>query len=94
MSSASGKPSTRNNRTGKDAKSLILALQHAEAALADIGDADREPGDDVKWCEDRAAEVLPIVRKALDKVGAKHSGLESYSHFPDFVTEGGLTGNV
>jgi hypothetical protein len=40
-------------------------LAYAEAALADIGDADREPGDDVAWCEARAAEALPRVRDAL-----------------------------
>ena len=41
------------------------ALVKAEAALADIGDADREPGDDVAWCERRAAEALPAVRAML-----------------------------
>jgi hypothetical protein len=44
---------------------LRTALKLAEAALSDIGDADREPGDDVAWCERRAAEPLPIVRSAL-----------------------------
>jgi len=44
---------------------LLLALRHAEAALSDIGDADREPGDDVAWCERRAAEALPVVRAAI-----------------------------
>lgn len=41
------------------------ALATAEAALADIGDADRDPGDDVAWCEARAAEALPEVRATL-----------------------------
>ena len=41
------------------------ALRIAEAALADIGDADREPGDDVAWCERRAAQALPAVRAAI-----------------------------
>lgn len=41
------------------------ALVAAEAALADIGDADREPGDDIKWAERRAMQALPIVRNAL-----------------------------
>jgi hypothetical protein len=41
------------------------ALVVAEAALADIGDADREPGDDVAWCEARAAKALPKVRAAI-----------------------------
>ena len=43
----------------------VDALRIAEAALADIGDADREPGDDVAWCERRAAQALPTVRAAL-----------------------------
>lgn len=46
-------------------KLLHQALHIAEAALADIGDADREPGDDLKWCEERAAAALPAVREAL-----------------------------
>lgn len=44
---------------------LIEALKKAEAALADIGDGERLPGDDVAWCEARAAEALPVVRAAL-----------------------------
>lgn len=47
---------------------LRAALVTAEAALSDIGDADREPGDDLAWCEQRAAEALPTVRAALVKV--------------------------
>jgi len=49
------------------APDLLEALRTAEAALADIGDADREPGDDVEWCERRAAEALPLVRAAIAK---------------------------
>ena len=45
-------------------------LLFAEAALADIGDADREPGDDLAWCEARAAEALPRVREALMRTSA------------------------
>ena len=45
---------------------LRRALVSAEAALSGIGDADREPGDDVAWCEMRAAASLPIVRAALE----------------------------
>ena len=41
------------------------ALELAEAALSDIGDASREQGDDLAWCEARAKEVLPAVRAAL-----------------------------
>jgi hypothetical protein len=44
---------------------VFRALAKAEAALADIGDAEREPGDDLAWCERRAAEALPFVREAL-----------------------------
>lgn len=40
-------------------------LAYAEAALADIGDADREPGDDLAWCEARAAGALPRVRAVV-----------------------------
>ena len=49
---------------------LVEALRIAEAGLADIGDADREPGDDLAWCEQRAAQALPTVRAALAKVEA------------------------
>lgn len=48
-------------------KELEEALKLAEAGLADIGDADREPGDDLAWCERRAAEPLPRIRAALSK---------------------------
>jgi hypothetical protein len=48
-----------------DNVALRSALKTAEAALADIGDATREPGDDLAWCERRAAQALPAVRKAL-----------------------------
>ena len=44
---------------------LRLALITAEAALADIGDAERQPTDDLAWCEARAAAALPSVRAAL-----------------------------
>jgi len=53
---------------GERIKEQATALILAEAALADIGDADREPGDDVAWCEARAAQALPAVRAALKKV--------------------------
>jgi len=46
-------------------RQMLEALGVAEAALSDIGDADREPGDDVAWCERRAADALPRVRAAL-----------------------------
>lgn len=48
----------------------IDALLKAEAALADIGDAEREPTDDLKWCEERAAKVIPFVRTTLAKLRA------------------------
>jgi hypothetical protein len=50
---------------GMDNVALRSALKTAEAALADIGDATREPGDDLAWCERRAAQALPAVRAAL-----------------------------
>ena len=49
-------------------------LAYAEAALADIGDADREPGDDLAWCEARAAEALPRVREHLAALGPNVRG--------------------
>lgn len=49
------------------APELLEAIKLAEAALADIGDADREPGDDLAWCERRAAEPLLIIRAAIAK---------------------------
>jgi hypothetical protein len=49
----------------REVERLRTALKLAEAALSDIGDADRESGDDVAWCERRAAEPLSIVRSAL-----------------------------
>jgi hypothetical protein len=49
----------------QERQEVLRALEIAEAALADIGDADREPGDDLAWCEQRAAQALPDVRAAL-----------------------------
>ena len=48
---------------------LIRALQLAEAALADIGDAERESGDDLAWAEARAAQDLPRIRAVLARWG-------------------------
>ena len=48
---------------------LIRALELAEAALADIGDAEREPGDDLAWAETRAARDLPRIRAVLARWG-------------------------
>jgi hypothetical protein len=48
---------------------LIRALELAEAALADIGDAEREPGDDLAWAESRAAQDLPRIRAVLARWG-------------------------
>lgn len=44
---------------------LVKALRTAEAALSDIGDAEREEGDDLAWCEGRAAKALPLIRSVL-----------------------------
>ena len=49
----------------KAAQQALEALKIAEAGLADIGDADREPGDDVAWCEARAADALAAPRSAI-----------------------------
>ena len=51
--------------TNTSTPDLRTALKLAEAALSDIGDADHEPGDDLAWCEARAAKALPAIRAAL-----------------------------
>jgi hypothetical protein len=43
----------------------LEALVTAEAGLADIGDADREPTDDLAWCEERAVQALAKPRAAI-----------------------------
>jgi hypothetical protein len=53
---------------------LIRALELAEAGLSDIGDADREPGDDLAWAEARAAQDLPRIRRTLN-TWRNHSAL-------------------
>ena len=62
---ATGLPLTALYATPQPVAQAQAALEIAEAALADIGDADREPGDDVAWCEARAAKALPMVRAAI-----------------------------
>lgn len=54
-----------------DRDELLEALAYAEAALSDIGDSEREPGDNLEWCENRAAEALPRVRDLLSRHGRK-----------------------
>jgi hypothetical protein len=54
---------------GPTLEQLIRALELAEAALADIGDAEREPGDDLAWAEARAAQDLPRIRAVLARWG-------------------------
>jgi len=59
----------------REAMQMALdALVTAEAGLADIGDADREPGDDLAWCEARAAEALPKPRAAIAALRAALAG--------------------
>jgi hypothetical protein len=53
----------------RDVEELLSTLQYAEAALSDIGDAEREPGDDLAWCENRAAEALPRIRNLIKAHG-------------------------
>ena len=64
---------TRLRELERNAAILRTALKTAEAALADIGDADREPGDNLQWCERRAVEALPAVRAAIDAELAKEA---------------------
>lgn len=55
---------------------LKTALKEAEAALADIGDAEREPSDNLAWCEARAAKALPTVRASLGGYKVEDSSYE------------------
>ena len=55
-----------------DRDRLLDALAYAEAAL---GDADREPDDDLAWCESRAAQALPRVRELLLAHGRRTTSL-------------------
>lgn len=57
---------TEGARLRAEVEALREDLRYAEAALSDIGDAEREPGDDLAWCERRAAKALPRVRAAID----------------------------
>jgi hypothetical protein len=58
-----------------DRDEVLKALEYAEAALSDIGNADREPGDDLAWCESRAAQALPLIRNHLRAHGRQVSTL-------------------
>ena len=60
-----------------DRDQLLDTLSYAESALGDIGDADREPGDNLEWCEGRAAAALPRIRKLLLAHGRKTTSLSS-----------------
>jgi len=64
-------------------KMALDALKFAEAALADIGDADREPGDDLAWCEARAAEALPQTRAAIAALQAEPQPAQSWTRVAD-----------
>jgi hypothetical protein len=65
-----------------DRDQLLDALSYAECALGDIGDADREPGDDLEWCERRAAEALPRIRKMLLAHGKTTTALTTMTDRP------------
>jgi hypothetical protein len=70
-----------------DREDLLNALSYAEAALGDIGDAEREPEDDLEWCERRAAEALPRIRDLLKAHGRPTSSLEdAFSPSPSLYT--------
>ena len=82
-----GSPMTQDTNTASGAADLRKALVIAEAALADIGDADREPGDDLAWCEARAAQALPEVRAALASAPAQPAAQQgaAYAALPDLI---------
>ena len=48
---------------------LIRALELAEAALADIGDAEPEFGEDVEWTKNRASRDLSRIRAVIARLG-------------------------
>ena len=52
---------------------LIRALELAEAALARIGDAEPELGEDVEWTKNRASRDLPRIRRVLARWGSQPS---------------------
>lgn len=58
-------PAREDAPRGGELAAITQALRLAEAALSDIGDADREPGDDIAWAERRAAQALPAARAGL-----------------------------
>ena len=64
-------------------KLALEALVTAEAGLADIGDADREPTDDLAWCEERAAQALAKPRAAITaiKEALAQPAQEPFGHF-------------
>jgi hypothetical protein len=65
-----------------DRDQLLGVLCYAESALSDIGDADREPGDDLEWCERRAAEALPRIRELLLAHGKTTTALTTMTDRP------------
>ena len=69
---ATGLPLTALYAAPQPVAQAQAALVIAEAALADIGDADHEPSDDLAWCEARAAQALPRVRAAIAAQKGNH----------------------
>ena len=68
-------------------KLALEALVTAEAGLADIGDADREPTDDLAWCEERAAQALAKPRQAITALREALAQPEQDQFKPDWNTE-------
>lgn len=77
-------------------KDLESALRIAEAALADISDAEREPCGELSWRKKRASQALLKVRETIankrpgyvsEQQAADRRGYESAQHDPDSVSE-------
>ncbi|WP_139291339.1 hypothetical protein [Paracoccus sp. SM22M-07] len=65
VNTALAEDAARAHDLALEVERLKADLRFAEAALADIGDVEREDGDDLPWCERRAAKALPRIRATI-----------------------------
>jgi hypothetical protein len=86
-------PDARNATIARQAgeiERLTAALRKAEAALADIGDSEGAPKSGVlnlKWAEQRAADVLPDIRAALRPVAAGETAITDTARLDWLLTD-------
>jgi hypothetical protein len=77
-------------RQAGEIERLTAALRKAEAALADIGDSEGAPKSGVlnlKWAEQRAADVLPDIRAALRPVAAGETAITDTARLDWLLTD-------